>query len=443
MYNAAVLDAFDFLISEMGKRGMRATVVLGDEWQWSGGHVQYLRWAQKGALRGDVGACHPLQGVPDILNASWRSRGYEDVPYTGPGLGDWGKWQALAGEFYSNAAAQKLWKAHVLFMTKHVSNYTGLAHRNEPTIMSWQLANEPRSTNLSSESAAEFVDWMATSTMFVKRCAPKQLVSSGMEGDTSYFSKSQSLMHTQGLAGVDYVTSHLWVQNWDLYVPGYDDASFLNATLAFGKAYIIGSAAQAAALGLPLVLEEFGFPRDLGSLSPLATTKRRDRFYAMCFMTLLDSVSFGGSLAGMNWWAYSGVNRPAARDVPATTAELCNASGVSLANNMTLVGNGTDWSTCFINQGQRPATCGVSTWWAVRSAWPQAAFDGQDAVLGDPPHESQGWYSVYDVDTTMAVVKKYSARLAAVLACVNASISTGVLGCMTALPVGNASALCM
>ena len=36
-----------------------------------------------------------------------------------------------------------------------------------------------------------------------------------------------------------------------------------------------------------------------------------------------------------------------------------------------------------------------------------------DALLGDPPHEAAGWYSIYDVDnSTLAVIANLSATLA-------------------------------
>lgn len=31
--------------------------------------------------------------------------------------------------------------------------------------------------------------------------------------------------------------------------------------------------------------------------------------------------------------------------------------------------------------------------------------------LGDPPHESRGWYDVYDTDTTVSVIKEYNEGL--------------------------------
>ena len=98
VYNPDVLSGFDFLIAEMGARRMRATVVLGDEWAWSGGHAQYVRWAQAASSNGgnvsvgNASACVPAgldaagkPRVPDITNATWRSQGFQNIPYPGPG----------------------------------------------------------------------------------------------------------------------------------------------------------------------------------------------------------------------------------------------------------------------------------------------------------------------------------------------------------------------
>ena len=39
---------------------------------------------------------------------------------------------------------------------------------------------------------------------------------------------------------------------------------------------------------------------------------------------------------------------------------------------------------------------------------------GDTSFVGDPPHEPQGWYSVFDVDTsTQAVIRDYAAALQA------------------------------
>ncbi len=49
-YDGSVLDGLDFLLAEMGKRGMRAVMVLNNFWQWSGGMAQYVSWHEKTSI---------------------------------------------------------------------------------------------------------------------------------------------------------------------------------------------------------------------------------------------------------------------------------------------------------------------------------------------------------------------------------------------------------
>jgi mannan endo-1,4-beta-mannosidase len=193
VYNGDVLDGFDFLIAEMGARRMRATVVMGDEWAWSGGHAQYVRWAQQAEQSGgavpNASACVPM-GIdaasgqprqPDITSAAWRSRGFQNIPYPGPGGNSWSDYQKLAGEFYNSSIAQRIWRDHITFLTSRVNPYTGIAHKDDPTIMSWQLANEPRAADpTSAQAAQQYFQWLKDASQFVKAAAPRQLVSTGM-----------------------------------------------------------------------------------------------------------------------------------------------------------------------------------------------------------------------------------------------------------------------
>jgi hypothetical protein len=261
------------------------------------------------------------------------------------------------------------------------------------------------------------------------------------------------------MTAIDYATAHLWVQNWARYAPGYDETSLANDTLPFARAYIRASTAEAAALGKPIVLEEFGFPRDLGSLSARAPTTRRDAYYADVFDALLASAGASGALAGVNFWAYAGEGRPAASGVPATRADLCGGEGprtltynASAPRDVSLTGAPPDWGACFTAQDARAAACSRDTWWAPRDAWPPGAYIGQDVFLGDPPHESQGWYSTYDDDETMDVVRYYSKQLNATLACAAAAVrsaragkpgdNAGTIACTAPIPGGRAGNLC-
>ena len=50
VYDQDLLDGLDYLLFEMGKRGMKAVVVLNDFWHWSGGMAQYVAWSQKTSI---------------------------------------------------------------------------------------------------------------------------------------------------------------------------------------------------------------------------------------------------------------------------------------------------------------------------------------------------------------------------------------------------------
>ncbi len=246
------------------------------------------------------------------------------------------------------------------------------------------------------------------------------------------------------------------MQNWGTYAPGYDEASFVNSTIPFAQAYMTASIAQAAYLNKPVVMEEFGFPRDLGSLSAEASVSRRDIYYSAVFDVLLASASTQGALAGVNFWAYGGEGRPAARGVPGTPSQLCTGAriGNGSAAPLSFTGAQPDWGACFTAQDARPRACGADTWWATRAAWPAGAYYGQDVWMGDPPHESQNWYSVLNTDTTMGVIATYAKQMNASMTCASTAVRTsllntsvpgsqaGAIACTSLVPSGCAGNLC-
>jgi mannan endo-1,4-beta-mannosidase len=58
---------------------------------------------------------------------------------------------------------------------------------------------------------------------------------------------------------------------------------------------------------------------------------------------------------------------------------------------------------------------GVNFWaWAGegRPHTPEGFWKPGHDFIGDPPHETQGWYSVYDRDsTTIEIIRKYAALM--------------------------------
>lgn len=305
VYNESVLDGLDFFLAQIGERGMRAVMVLNNYWQWSGGMAQYVSW-HKGS----------------------------SIPYPG----DWRVFMAYAAKFYACTECQVWYRNHIETIVNRTNPYTGLEYRNDPAIFSWELANEPR----------RYPDeWLDETAAYIKSLDPNHLVATGSEGTPP--GERQDLIKSHDGPDIDYATIHIWPQNWGWYSPKVP-ASYTSAE-AKARRYFQDHATDAAALGKPLVLEEFGLARDWEPLrdmyNPDSPVTYRDLFYTAMFEKVYTSMATGGPAAGDNFWAWSGQARP-----------------------------GDDW-------------------------------------VGDPPHETPGWYSVYDTDeSTLAIISAHAEEMA-------------------------------
>ncbi|MEE3445082.1 MAG: beta-mannosidase, partial [Prevotella sp.] len=65
-----------------------------------------------------------------------------------------------------------------------------------------------------------------------------------------------------------------------------------------------------ARLKKPLVMEEFGYPRDDFKFALGTPTKGRDGFYQYVFSLVADNAEQGGYFAGCNFWGWGGFARP-------------------------------------------------------------------------------------------------------------------------------------
>ncbi len=326
IYNEEVFDGLDFLLSEMKKRDMYAVMCLNNFWNWSGGMAQYVVWA----------------GVAD------------SIPYPPPHPGgDWGVFQNFSAQFYSNAKAMELFDNHVKTIIARKNSYSNIDYKDDPTIMSWELANEPRGAN----NVPAYYEWVKNTSSLIKQLDPNHLVTTGSEGKTSSPSSGTDPEKDHALASIDYQTIHIWVQNWGIYNPAKADST-LQPSVDYALNYLKEHEAISKTINKPVVLEEFGISRDANSHDPSSSTVIRDQYYEKIFEAIHNRASAENSIvAGVNFWAWGGEGRP-------------------------------------------------------RQA--EAIWKAGDDFIGDPPHEPQGWYSVYDKDsTTNKIIKTYSEKLKA------------------------------
>lgn len=328
VYDADVLDGLDYLLSEMRERGLRAVMCLTNFWHWSGGMAQYVSWNGGGA-----------------------------IPYPPPEPGgNWDDYQEYAASFYSNTGAMQDLRDHISFIANRVNPYTAVAYKDDPTIMAWELGNEPRGFHT---NPANFNIWIDATAAYIKSVDSNHLVTTGCEGDTPWPSwNGLDFIQNHNGPDIDYTTIHIWPQNWGWFDPANPQSTYPSAE-ANARAYFNDHEQDAASLGKPMVLEEFGLARDGGSFDPASSTVWRNTFLADMFDEVHTSAAGSGPGAGYNVWAWAGEGRP--RE------------------------NGSYW---------------------------QAGDDW----IGDPPHEQQGWYSIYDEDaSTLALLASHASEMTALI----------------------------
>ena len=324
--DTGLLRGMDFLLAEMAKRDMKAVLYLNNFWQWSGGMSQYVAW---------------FTGT-EVLDP--------DV------TGKWNPFMENSARFYRLEEAQTLYRNVIRALVTRTNSITGTVYSNDPTIMSWQLANEPRPGS-DADGRAHFDDfsrWVDETAGFIKELAPHQLISTGNEGAMGTLGDAELFERSHASPNVDYLTFHMWIKNWGWFDITQPEETYSSAVTT-AKQYMSEHVAIAERLNKPIVLEEFGVERNGGAFDHGTPVSYRDSFYAMVYSVIENNAAAGGPFAGSNFWAWGGFGM-------------------------------TDRDDYMWQEG--------------------------DDFFGDPPQEAQGLNSVFaDDESTLKVIAQHAQRL--------------------------------
>ena len=337
VYNDTVLRGLDYLLAQMAERDMHAVLYFNNSWEWSGGYGQYLEWAGNGKAL-----------LPNV-------DGYEN-------------YVDHVSRFVKDEKAKELYYNHVRNIVTRVNTVTGKPYVEDPTIFSWQIGNEPRAFARDSVTKAAFADWMCTSASLIKSLDPNHMVSTGSEGLYGCEVDMDLFEQIHAHKDFDYLNVHIWPLVWR-WVTKDTFADSVCVANRMTEKYLTAHFPVAERLGKPIVLEEFGYPRDGGkafegeavkfwdgvSLSKDSSTAARDAYYSYVFDRLVKARENGEPLAGVNFWGWGGF---------ASQSE--------------------------VNEFWRPG----------------------DDYCGDPAQEPQGLFSVYATDeTTVELIRKTNETL--------------------------------
>lgn len=283
VYNDTILRGLDFLMAELEKRQMKAVLFFNNAWEWSGGYSSYLEWAGAGE------APSPKNG--------------------------WNEFGAYVSQFVVNKKARELAANHVRNMVSRVNTVTGQPYSQSPALMAWEVANEPRCFVNDTEHKDAFVEFIAEQAHLIKSLDPNHLVTTGSEGPWGCENDLNLFRRIHTIPEVDYSCIHVWPFNWSWL--GKYAADTKEAVVVNGPASVIESVERAcqntsnyideaygvmAPEGRPIVLEEFGYPRDNYALAAGSSTTGRDAYYKYVFSIIRDS----GKIAGCNFWSWGG-----------------------------------------------------------------------------------------------------------------------------------------
>ena len=106
---------------------------------------------------------------------------------------------------------------------------------------------------------------------------------------------------------------HIWPKNWNWY-KAEDAEKTLPITIENAGKYIDEHVKVAKNLNRPIIIEEFGLPRENEGLTTKSNVKNRDIFYNYIFQRVLESHNNNGPIQGANIWGYGGEGRAVTAD---------------------------------------------------------------------------------------------------------------------------------
>ncbi len=283
IYNDTILAGLDYLMAELERRDMKAVLYLNNAWEWSGGFGKYLEWAGEG-------------------------------PAVTPR--DWSAFQKYHSEFSKNQKAMELAANHTRFIVSRTNTITGKPYSESTALMAWELANEPRCFASDAKTKECFVQWIEAQAKLIKSIDPNHLVTTGSEGKNGCEGDIELFERIHAIPEIDYACIHIWPFNWawlGTYVATIGEAIEVNGPESVVNSveracknteeYIEEAYAKMHPLGKPIVLEEFGYPRDNYAIEAGSPTTGRDAYFSHVFNIIRES----GKIAGCNFWSWGGL----------------------------------------------------------------------------------------------------------------------------------------
>ncbi len=203
--NEAQFQKVDLIIYLASKYNIKLIPVLVNNWDDYGGKDQYVKWVGKNPKK------------------------ESDLFYTSPQI-------------------QNLYKNYINHVINRVNTMTGNHYYNEPSILSWDIMNEPRSSTNNNQI---IVDWVKNISSYIKRIDTNHLITVGTEQSTGKISDGEAV-DICSINNIDICSVHLYPYLNDK--PVYSNPSLVQSFLVKQQSY-------SQFLNKPILLGEIGISK--------------------------------------------------------------------------------------------------------------------------------------------------------------------------------------
>lgn len=255
-YNEQMFKGLDFVVAEARRFGIKLVLSLVNNYENLGGKKQYVNWAR-----------------------------------------NQGQYLTSDDDFFRNPVAKGFYKNHVKSVLTRYNTFTGVMYKDDPTIMAWELMNEPRCT--SDTSGRTIQAWITEMAAHVKSIDRNHLLEAGLEGfygktsnQNPGFDIGTDFISNNLITGIDFATLHSYPDQW---LTSSDDQNQLNFLNNWLRTHIRDAQ---FVLKKPLLLTEFG----KSVKDPNFSTYQRDQLFNLVYNNIYLSAKHGGAAAGGLFW---------------------------------------------------------------------------------------------------------------------------------------------
>lgn len=265
-FDEKVFRALDHAIAEARRQGIRLVLCLVNNLKAYGGKTQYVKWA-------------------------WDE-----------GIGI----SSSNDSFFYDPSIRHYFKNYAKTVLTRKNTITGIEYRDDPTILAWELINEPRCTT--DPSGDTLQDWIEEMSTYVKSIDRNHLITVGLEG--FYGPKSpkrltvnpefwaadlgSDFIRNSKISTVDFASVHIYPDHW------FHDQPF-EEKLKFVSKWMLSHIEDGdRELKKPVLFTEFGLSDENKDFTP----SQREKFMKLILDIIYKSAKRGKAGAGSFIWQF-------------------------------------------------------------------------------------------------------------------------------------------